>query len=92
MTARVYLSSGTDSELLVPLSAVLDVGQGPFVRIVKDDKVASRPVKIAKFREDGAAVSGGLDSGDTVIVSGAAKLVDGQTVQVRATTPPDRQR
>ncbi|WP_434514026.1 efflux RND transporter periplasmic adaptor subunit [Dechloromonas sp. ARDL1] len=92
MTARVHFGETTNGELLVPLSAVLDVGQGPFVRVVKDGKVASRPVTIAKFREDGAAVSSGLERGDTVIVSGAGKLVDGQAVQARAATPPDRQR
>lgn len=92
MTARVHLGGNAGGELLVPLGAVLDIGQGPFVRIVKDGKVESRPVKVAKFREDGAAVSGGLQNGDPVIVSGAGKLVDGQTVQAKATTPPARQR
>lgn len=92
MTARVHLGGSAGSELLVPLSAVLDIGQGPFVRVVKDGKVASRPVTVAKFREDGAAVNGGLDSGDAVIVSGAGKLTDGQAVQARAVTPPARQR
>lgn len=92
MTARVLLGGNAGSELLVPLGAVLDVGQGPFVRVVKDGKVASRPVRIATFREDGAAVSSGLESGETVIVSGAGKLVDGQAVQAKAVTPPARQR
>jgi len=92
MTARVHLGGNTGGELLVPLGAVLDVGQGPFVRIVKDGRVESRSVKVAKFREDGAAVSGGLQAGDPVIVSGSGKLVDGQAVQAKAITPPARQR
>lgn len=92
MTARVRLGGSAGNELLVPLSAVLDTGQGPFVRLAKDGKVASRPVKIATFREDGAVVASGLDGGDAVIVSGAGKLVDGQAVQARAVTPPARQR
>jgi len=60
MTARVQVGGGAANTLLVPLSAVLDTGQGPFVRIVQDGKVASRPVTVAHFREDGAALSAGL--------------------------------
>jgi multidrug efflux system membrane fusion protein len=92
MTARVAIEGQAKTDLLVPLSAVIDAGQGPFVRIVKEGKVASRPVQVAAFREDGVAISGGLDAGEQVIVSGANKLVDGQDVRAQATTPPDRQR
>lgn len=92
MTARVHLGSNANQEILVPLGAVLDVGQGPFVRIVKDGKVASRPVAVSRFREDGAAISGGLEHDAAVIVSGAGKLVDGQDVQARPVTPPAMQR
>lgn len=92
MTARVAIEGQAKTDLLVPLSAVIDAGQGPFVRIVKEGKVASRPVQVAAFREDGVAISGGLDAGEQVIVSGANKLVDGQDVRAPATTPPDRQR
>ena len=92
MTARVQVGGGAANTLLVPLSAVLDTGQGPFVRIVQDGKVASRPVTVAHFREDGAALSAGLQGGEPVIVIGAARLVDGQAVQAKPATPPARQR
>jgi len=92
MTARVALDGAAESTLLVPLSAVIDLGQGPLVRIVKDGKVASRPVQVARFREDGVALSGGLEGGEQVIVSGAGRLVDGQEVQARPVTPPEQQR
>lgn len=92
MTARVQLAGEAAGELLVPLGAVLDIGNGPFVRVVKDGKVVSRPVSVAAFREDGAAIRGGLQEGEALIVSGAAKLVDGQAVQARPVTPPFRQR
>lgn len=92
MTARVFLKNHPRNDYLLPLSAVLDVGQGPFVRLVTDGKVISRPVTIAAFREDGAVVSRGLTGGEAVIVSGAGKLADGQAVQTRAVTPPSRQR
>jgi RND family efflux transporter MFP subunit len=92
MTARVALDGAVERALLVPLSAVIDVGQGPLVRVVKDGKIATRPVKVARFREDGVELSGGLEAGEQVIISGAGKLVDGQEVQARAATTPDRQR
>jgi len=92
MTARVVLDGAAESMLLVPLSAVIDAGQGPLVRVVKDGKVATRPVKVARFREDGVELSSGLAAGELVIVSGAGKLVDGQEVQARPATTPDRQR
>lgn len=92
MTARVILDGAADSKLLVPLSAVIDLGQGPLVRIVKDGKVVSRPVQVAHFREDGVELNGGLEAGELVIISGAGKLVDGQEVQAKAATTPDRQR
>jgi RND family efflux transporter MFP subunit len=92
MTARVMLDSSTDSGLLVPLSAVIDLGQGPLVRVVSNGKVTPRPVQVAQFREDGVSISAGLQAGELVIISGAGKLVDGQEVQPKPATPPDRQR
>jgi len=92
MTARVALSNAADSSLLVPLSAVIDLGQGPLVRVVKNGKVTSRSVRVAQFREDGVTITGGLQAGELVIISGAGKLVDGQDVQPKPATPPARQR
>ncbi|PKO48539.1 MAG: efflux transporter periplasmic adaptor subunit [Betaproteobacteria bacterium HGW-Betaproteobacteria-4] len=92
MTARVALDGAVESALLVPLGAVIDAGQGPLVRVVKDGKVATRPVKVARFREDGVELSGGLAAGEQVIISGAGRLVDGQEVEARPATTPDRQR
>lgn len=92
MTARVAIEGHDQANLLVPLSAVIDNGQGPFVRIVKEGKIASRPIQVAGFREDGVAISGGLQPGEQIVVSGASKLVDGQEVKPQPTTPPDRQR
>ncbi len=94
MTARVQVGDeeSANENLLVPLSAVLDIGNGPFVRVVKESKVASRPVRIARFSEAGAIIASGLQNGEPVIVTGALKLVDGQSVQVRPATPPAQQR
>ncbi|WP_301275958.1 efflux RND transporter periplasmic adaptor subunit [Dechloromonas sp.] len=92
MTARVLLDATPVQQLLVPLSAVIDAGHGPLVRVVQDGKVASRPVSIARFREDGAEIASGLQVGEAVVVTGAGRLVDGEAVQTRPVTPPERQR
>lgn len=92
MTARVVLSDEADSGLLVPLGAVIDLGQGPVVRVVEDGKVVSRPVRVATFRDDGVSLAAGLQPGEQVIVSGAGHLAEGQAVQAKPLTPPERQR
>ena len=92
MTARVALDGSAESTLLVPLSAVIDLGHGPMVHIVKDGKVLTRSVQVARFREDGVALAGGVEAGELVIVSGTGRLVDDQEVQPKPLTPADRQR
>lgn len=92
MTARVALSDEADSDLLVPLSAVVDLGKGPVVRVVEDGKIASRPVRVATFRDDGVSLAAGLQPGEQIIVSGAGHLAEGQAVQAKPLTPPERQR
>ncbi len=92
MTARVNLGSIDDDRPLVPLTAVLDTGQGPFVRIVRDGKVLSIPVQVAQFRENGVLIGSGLKGDEPVIVNGANQLLDGQPVEARTATSPARQR
>lgn len=92
MTARVALDTGAADSLLVPLAAVVDPGTGPIVWVVSAGKVSPRPVRIARFQEDGAAVSEGLRAGELVVIAGAGKLVDGQDVEAKTTPPPAQQR
>lgn len=92
MTARVTLDQAERPPLQVPLGAVGDRGQGAFVWVVADGKATPRPVQVARFREDGALIAGGLQPGDQVVVAGTAKLVAGQAVQAQAATPPAGQR
>jgi len=92
MTARVALDAGPGESLLVPLAAVIDQGQGAFVWIVSDGKLAARPVTISHFREDGAEISAGLQLGELVVIAGTGKLVAGQAVTPQPARPPERQR
>ncbi|MGB8302037.1 MAG: efflux RND transporter periplasmic adaptor subunit [Azonexus sp.] len=92
MTARVILGSPSSAAIVVPLTAVVDNGKGPQVWVVDDGKVMIRPVEVAAFREDGAAIASGLKAGEMVILTGQRRLVDGQAVHAQPATPPDRQR
>jgi RND family efflux transporter MFP subunit len=92
MTARVTLDSAGESSLLVPLGAVIDQGKGPLVWVVTEGKVQRRAVSLAGFREDGAAIAEGLQAGEQVVISGAARLVAGEAVEARLATPAARQR
>ncbi len=94
MTASVRLAGSTKpgNGLLLPLPAVIDQGQGPRVRVVVDGKVVSRPVEIARFEEDGVRIAAGLQAGELVVIAGATRLVEGETVQTRTATPPAQQR
>lgn len=92
MTARVILGSPSGAAIVVPLTAVVDNGKGPQVWVVNDGKAMSRPVEVAAFREEGAAITSGLKTGEMVILTGQRRLVDGQAVHAEPATPPDRQR
>ena len=92
MTARVILGAPSGATIVVPLTAVVDNGKGPQVWVVADGKVTIRPVEIATFREDGAAIASGLKTGEMVILTGQRRLADGQAVQAQPATPPERQR
>lgn len=92
MTARVALDNPREETLLVPLGAVVDQGHGPLVWVVAEGKTAARPVRVARFQEDGAVIAEGLKTGELVVIAGANKLVAGQTVTAQMATPPERQR
>jgi len=92
MTARVSLDHATDGPLLVPLTAVVDRGNGPQVWVVKDGKIEARGVRVAAFRDDGVALADGLSEGELIAVAGTNKLVAGQAVVPQPVTPPAEQR
>ena len=92
MTARVVLGATAAPAITVPLTAVVDHGQGARVWVVSDGKAMPRPVTVGAFREDGAALAGGLQAGELVILTGQRRLVEGQAVHASPANPPARQR
>lgn len=69
--------------LLVPQSAVLKRGQMELVFVATDGKAALRLVKTGKVLDDRVEVLSGIEEDEQVIVSGVARLTDGQPVTVQ---------
>lgn len=82
MTARVALAPGhAGTGIQVPLSAVIDRGQGAEVWVVAGGKALRRPVLVAAYREDAAILASGVAAGESVVAVGAHKLAAGQAVR-----------
>jgi multidrug efflux system membrane fusion protein len=72
----------------VPVSAVQRGAPGTFVYVIKDDKVAVRPVTTGPSTVDRIAITKGLAAGEQVVVDGADKLRDGATVTIAGAPKP----
>lgn len=83
MTATVSLARETDTpSAKLPLSAVLNRGQGPAVFVVeKSGTLALRPITVASFNEEAALVTAGLDDGEKVVTLGVQRLEPGLKVR-----------
>lgn len=76
----------------VPTVAIQPSQKGPFVYVVKDDgTVEMRPVQVALAEGDNSAVSGGLKSGERVVVDGQLRLKDGAAVRETTAAAPQTQ-
>jgi RND family efflux transporter MFP subunit len=81
---RVSVPIGERDGLRVPANAVVQRGQLEMVFVVADHRAHMRLVKTGKAAAGELEILSGLESGETVVVEGAAALVDGQPVEVRS--------
>jgi RND family efflux transporter MFP subunit len=67
----------------VPLSAIFQRGTQPAVWVVDKESgtVTLRPVTIARWRDDTAAIAAGVKDGEMIAVAGVHKLEAGQKVK-----------
>jgi multidrug efflux system membrane fusion protein len=67
----------------VPLSAIFQRGTQPAVWVVDRDQgtVELRPVTIARWRDDSAAIASGVKDGELIATAGVHKLESGQKVK-----------
>lgn len=76
--AKVSIPVGKKQSLLVPKKAVVEKGQLTGVYTVdKNSVIAYRLVRAGKLHGDRVEILSGLNPGDTVIVDGVEKAVDG---------------
>ncbi len=75
--------------LSVPASAVLPAQQGMIVWVIgPDNRVTAKPVKLERFVEQTAYLSGGLAPGEKVVTDGQVRIGAGTMVTVREPAGP----
>jgi len=81
MPARLELSRRTLTDaILVPLSAVVDLGDADGLFVVLEGRAHSRRVELGPVVGERVVIASGLAASETVVTSGARKLVEGQRV------------
>jgi membrane fusion protein, multidrug efflux system len=67
----------------VPLSAIFQAGTRPAVWVVDKESgtVELRPIVIARWRSDAAAILSGVKDGELIATAGVHKLEPGQKVR-----------
>jgi RND family efflux transporter MFP subunit len=83
MTATVALGRSAEGKVAkLPLSSVLNRGNGPSVYVVDDaGALRQRPITVAAFTADSALVSAGVSNGDKIVTLGVQKLEAGLKVR-----------
>ena len=85
MTANVaFAAAGDATTVLLPLSALAGDRAQPVVWVVDPatSQVRPRTVTVGEYREDGVAITQGLNAGDLVVTAGVHKLRAGQAVRL----------
>ncbi len=82
MYATAQLSAGADRDVLVvPLGALVTVGNQHFVWVVKDNAVSKHPVTIGRATGEVVEITSGLTEGDQIVARGADLVREGQRVR-----------
>ncbi len=81
--ARVQLGGPRRSAILAPLTALDREGQMERVFVVENKQARMRIVRSGLQQDGRVEILAGLAAGDTVVTDGAARLRDGQTLEIR---------
>jgi membrane fusion protein, multidrug efflux system len=87
MFVRAVLDQGTDnSAILIPQDGVTHdrTGRATALVVGADNKVSQRTVQASRTQGDDWVISGGLEEGERVIVSGGQRVQPGMLVQATA--------
>ena len=91
MTASVSLSdrSGPNqSNIMVPLAAIYQTHDKPYVWVINDHVATLRQVQVGSFGNTQVQIVSGLNPGDTIVTAGVHKLQEGQTVKLSEDDTP----
>jgi RND family efflux transporter MFP subunit len=77
------VAKGPEPKTYIPKSAVRGDGTNSYVFLVHDGKVERRAVRLGTDRGTDVAVMAGVMPGDSLVVSGAATLQDGDKVEIK---------
>jgi multidrug efflux pump subunit AcrA (membrane-fusion protein) len=88
-SVQVVIDRGERSKVLqVPVEAVLDLGEGPVVGVVREGKSVVIHPKVGVARDGWVAVTGtDLKEGELVIVEGGYSLPEGTPVKIATNEP-----
>jgi multidrug efflux system membrane fusion protein len=82
---KVEIILGVEPDALsVPAAAVQLGTQGPYVFVIKDGNTAEvRPITIKRTQYGDSVIGSGLKAGESIVIDGQLRLVNGATVAVR---------
>lgn len=80
---RVLVPTGVRKALIVPKEALVERGQLQIVFSMEMNRARMRLVKTGRTAAQGVEIVSGLDSGETIVIEGAERLSDGQSVEVK---------
>ena len=86
---NIMLTLGSDADAVVVPDAAVKAGpNGNYVFVVKADKKAEqRTVTIARSVAGESVIAKGVDAGETIVVDGQSRLIDGTPVQIGEAKP-----
>jgi RND family efflux transporter MFP subunit len=80
---RVAVPIGEVNSIRVPASAVVQRGQMEIVFVSAEKRAQMRLVKTGRTRDGEVEIVSGLNSGESIVTSGASSLVDGQPLTIQ---------
>src|SRR5579875_2015335 len=81
MYATVTLMAGRERTLVVPLSALVTVGNQHYVWLVVENRVTQQPVTIGRTTGEFVEITSGVTPHDLIVVRGTDLLREGQAVR-----------
>jgi membrane fusion protein, multidrug efflux system len=86
---KVEVVLGVEPDAISVAAAAVQLGpQGPYVFVIKDGNTAEvRPITIKRTQGGESVTGGGLKVGESIVIDGQLRLVNGATVAVRPAQP-----